>query len=51
MKVSMLVVGCKCDLEKERKVSYDVAYSFAHNFGMEYFETSAKCNKNCEETI
>ncbi|CAD8088748.1 unnamed protein product [Paramecium primaurelia] len=47
--IQFLLVGCKCDLESKRQISYDVAYSFAQSLGMHYIETSAKMNTNCLE--
>ncbi|CAD8178118.1 unnamed protein product [Paramecium octaurelia] len=47
--IQFLLVGCKCDLENQRQISYDVAYSFAQSLGMHYIETSAKRNTNCLE--
>ena len=47
----ILLLGCKNDLENERKVSYDDAKQLAESWGTEYIETSAKKNLNCEESL
>ena len=47
----ILLIGCKNDLENERKVSYDDAKQLAESWGTEYIETSAKKNLNCKETL
>ena len=47
----ILLLGCKNDLENERKVSYDDAKQLAESWGTEYIESSAKKNLNCEETL
>ncbi|CAK90133.1 unnamed protein product (macronuclear) [Paramecium tetraurelia] len=47
--IQFLLIGCKCDLEQQRQISYDVAFSFAQSLGMHYIETSAKRNTNCLE--
>ena len=46
--VVKILVGNKCDLE-ERKVSYEEARRMAERFGVEYFEVSAKEDKNITE--
>ena len=42
----MVLVGNKCDLEDERKVSYVEASKFAEEQGMKYVECSAKTGFN-----
>jgi Ras-related protein Rab-8A len=46
-----VLVGNKIDLEHERKVNVEDAQSLASLYGMKYFETSAKLNKNIDELI
>ena len=43
-----VLVGNKIDLEHERKVNVEDAQSLASLYGMKYFETSAKLNKNID---
>ncbi|CAD8128848.1 unnamed protein product [Paramecium sonneborni] len=43
------LVGCKCDQEFLRQVPFNVAYSYADEFGISYIETSAKLSVNCFE--
>ena len=45
------LVGNKVDLEDQRQVSYEEAKELADQNKMEYFETSAKLNKNVDEVI
>ena len=44
----MLLVGTKCDLISERKVSYNEAKEFAAKLGAAYIEISSKNSTNCE---
>jgi small GTP-binding protein len=46
-----VLVGNKCDLEDERKVSKDEAETLANLYKLRYFETSAKNNENVDELI
>ena len=46
-----ILVGNKCDMENERKVSYEQGKDFAAQFKMQFFETSAKESKNVEEAF
>ena len=46
-----MLIGNKCDLESERKVSYEEACEFAKSLNMQYIETSAKTKENVEEVI
>ena len=39
-------MGNKTDLESERKVSYDDGKRLAENFGISFFEVSAKSGEN-----
>jgi len=47
--VFMILVGNKCDLEKDREVPEEEGREFAETNGMLFFETSAKTGKNVEE--
>lgn len=47
--VPILLVGNKCDLEKERQVSYEEGAELALQFNCPFFETSAKQKINIEE--
>ncbi len=38
----VVLVGCKCDLENERRVSSEEAQAFAEKHSIPYIETSAK---------
>jgi small GTP-binding protein len=51
IKCPILLVGNKCDLEKERKVSFSEAKLLADKLKIEYIETSVKTNINCKETF
>lgn len=46
--VQILLVGNKCDLESDRKVSTEEAKEFAEQHSLEYFETSAKDASNVD---
>jgi Ras-related protein Rab-1A len=45
-KVVKILVGNKCDMERERMVKREDAQQFADSEGMLYYETSAKTNHN-----
>lgn len=45
-KLPVVLVGNKCDLKDDRKVSIQQAEEFAHNIGAPYFETSALNDEN-----
>ena len=46
--VVKILVGNKCDVT-DRKVSYEQAKKIAEQFGVQYFEVSAKENRNISE--
>lgn len=48
--VCKVLVGNKCD-KPDRKVSFEEGKKLAEDFGMEFFETSAKSNLNVNETF
>ena len=50
-KCPILLVGNKCDLEKERKVSHSEVKFLADELKIEYIETSVKTNINCKEAF
>ena len=50
-RVPMVLVGNKCDLEKDRKVTTNEGMALAKNFGCPYIETSAKRRTNVEEAF
>ena len=49
--VYKLLIGNKCDLESERKVSYQEGKEFAANNGMSFIETSAKADTKVNEAF
>lgn len=50
-KVPIVLVGNKCDLVDQRKVSKEKAQGLATEIGCVYYETSAKNNTNVSETF
>ena len=49
--VPMVIIGNKCDLENQRKVSKEELEALAQQFNCNFFETSAKEGTNCVETF
>ena len=49
--VHKILVGNKSDMESERKVSKDLGKEFAAQYGMKFFETSAKNSINVNESF
>ena len=47
--VLRILVGNKCDLQNERKVSVEEAKQIANKYGIEYIETSAKDTINIDD--
>jgi Ras-related protein Rab-1A len=45
------LVGNKCDLEDQRKISYEQGKEFADTYGMKFIETSAKTSSNVNEAF
>jgi Ras-related protein Rab-1A len=49
--VYKFLVGNKCDLEDQRKISYEQGKDFAETYGMKFIETSAKTSSNVNEAF
>ncbi len=49
--VYKFLVGNKCDLEEQRKISYEQGKEFADTYGMKFIETSAKTSSNVNEAF
>ena len=49
--VYKILVGNKCDMEKDRKVTFEQGKDFANQYGMKFFETSAKESTNVQEAF
>ena len=49
--VYKILVGNKNDMENERKVTYEQGRDFAQQYGMKFFETSAKNSTNVNEAF
>ena len=47
--IPFVLIGNKCDLEKDRKESKEEGEKFALKYNMKFFETSAKDNININE--
>ena len=50
-KVHKFLVGNKCDLVDDRKVTTEEAKDFADQHGLEFLETSAKDSTNVDEAF
>ena len=44
--VSVILVGNKCDIEDNRKVSFEQGEEIAKSYGINFYESSAKSGKN-----
>lgn len=49
--VNRLLVGNKCDLEAQRKVTFDEGSEMGKSFGIKFLECSAKNSHNVEESF
>ena len=49
--VYKILVGNKCDMDSERKVTFEQGKDFATQYGMKFFETSAKDSTNVAEAF
>ena len=49
--VYKILVGNKCDMESERKVTVEQGKDFAAQYGMKFFETSAKESTNVSDSF
>ena len=49
--VYKILVGNKCDMESERKVTIEQGKDFASQYGMQFFETSAKESTNVSDAF
>jgi GTPase KRas len=47
----MVLVGTKCDLENERKVTFEEGSALSNKYGIPFFETSAKKEINVDESM
>ena len=49
--IPVILIACKCDLEKERAISKEEAEKYANKKNISYIETSSKHNININEAI
>ena len=49
--VAKILIGNKCDLNEQRAISTKEAQTFADEWNMQYFETSAKSGDNVHESV
>ena len=50
-KVYKILIGCKCDLNSYRKITWEEGSAMAKEFKMDFFEVSAKTNYNIIEAF
>jgi GTPase KRas protein len=50
-RVPLVIIGNKCDLESERQVAESAGKNLAAEFGVPFFEGSAKIPKNVQESF
>mmetsp|Transcript_2867 Transcript_2867/g.3197 ORF Transcript_2867/g.3197 Transcript_2867/m.3197 type:complete len:141 (+) Transcript_2867:58-480(+) len=50
-KIPAVCIGNKCDLEDNREVSYEEGKALADEYGIPFFETSAKDRINIDEVM
>ena len=50
-KVPLIIIGNKCDLEKQIEVNDDVVKKFGEKINASYYKTSAKNGKNIDKAI
>ena len=50
-KMPIVLIGNKCDLNDERKISKKIGKNLADEFGIHFFETSSKDNINIEKAF
>ena len=49
--VSIILIGTKLDLQKDRKIYYEEASNYAESLKVNYYEVSSKDNVNIEEVF
>uniref|UniRef100_A0A7S0H1K0 Uncharacterized protein n=1 Tax=Amorphochlora amoebiformis TaxID=1561963 RepID=A0A7S0H1K0_9EUKA len=49
--VNLVLIGNKCDLAESREVDYETGENLAKEFGIKFFETSAKDHVNVTEAF
>ena len=50
-KMPIVLIGNKCDLNEERKISIEMGKNLAEEYGIHFFETSCKDNINIEKAF
>ena len=49
--VEKILIGNKCDLEQKKVITTEMGQQLASEFGMQFFETSARTGQNVNETF
>jgi len=49
--ICKILVGNKCDVAEGREVTFEEGNKLAESYGIQFFETSAKENKNVSEVF